>query len=97
MDYRPRVAFIIQRYGAEVVGGAEALCRAVARRLTRRWAVEILTTCAVDHMTWANELPAGTSEIEGVTVRRFLVDRPRNVRRFNRHNERVLMRFHSIE
>ena len=93
----PRIAFVIQRYGSEVVGGAEALCRAIARHLAPHWVIEVLTTCAIDHMTWANALPAGTSEVEGVTVRRFPVDRPRNVQLFNRCNERILMRFHSFE
>jgi glycosyltransferase involved in cell wall biosynthesis len=37
----------------------------------RGWDVEILTTCATDHFTWANQLAAGTSEEDGVVVRRF--------------------------
>jgi len=94
---RPRVGFIIQRYGPEVLGGAEAICRAIARHLSAHWTIEVLTTCAVDHMTWANALPTGTSDVDGVTVRRFAVDYPRNIRRFNRQNERILMRFHSFE
>jgi len=92
----PRIAFIIQRYGLEVVGGAEALCRTMARHLLPYWQIEVLTTCAHDHMTWANAFPAGTSEIEAVTVRRFPVDRPRHVATFNRCNERILLRFHSF-
>lgn len=94
---RPRIGFIIQRYGPEIVGGAEALCRAIAKRLAPHWDIEVLTTCAVDHMTWANALPAGTSDVDGVTVHRFPVDRMRNVEQFNRHNTRILMKFHSLE
>ena len=38
-----RVAFVVQRYGEEVAGGAEALCRATARALAERGdAVEVL-------------------------------------------------------
>jgi len=33
--------------------------------------VEVLTTCALDHFSWANELPAGESVEKGLTVRRF--------------------------
>ncbi|MCX8036343.1 MAG: glycosyltransferase family 4 protein [Candidatus Sumerlaeia bacterium] len=93
----PRIGFIIQRYGPEVVGGAESLCRAIARRLSAHWDIEVLTTCAIDHMTWANEFPEGLHNVEGIAVRRFAVDSPRNVRRFNRCNERILMKFHTAE
>jgi glycosyltransferase involved in cell wall biosynthesis len=67
-----RVAFVPPRFGAGVVGGAEAVCREVALGLAARgWEVEVLTTCATDHYTWNNELPEGTTEEEGLVVRRF--------------------------
>ena len=31
----------------------------------------MLTTCAIDHYTWANALPEGTTTEEGLTIRRF--------------------------
>jgi len=37
----------------------------------RGWDVEVITTCAVDHFTWANAFPEGPSEEEGLLVRRF--------------------------
>jgi glycosyltransferase involved in cell wall biosynthesis len=73
---RPRVAFVVQRYGPEVCGGAEHLCRLTAERMARHWDLQVLTTCAVDHETWTNVLPAGTVELNGVRVRRLPVDRP---------------------
>lgn len=61
MDAR-RLALVPPRYGPDVVGGAEAVVRQVARGLADRgWSVDVLTTCARDHYTWANELPAGES------------------------------------
>jgi glycosyltransferase involved in cell wall biosynthesis len=33
--------------------------------------VDLLTTCAKSHFSWANEFPAGTSFDRGVTIRRF--------------------------
>lgn len=37
----------------------------------RSWEVEVLTTRVEDHLTWANDLPEGASEEDGLTVRRF--------------------------
>jgi glycosyltransferase involved in cell wall biosynthesis len=55
-----------------VVGGSEAVSAEAAVGLASRgWEVEVLTTCAVDHFTWENELVEGTSEEEGLVVRRF--------------------------
>jgi glycosyltransferase involved in cell wall biosynthesis len=68
------LAFVVQRYGPEVNGGAELLCRQVAERLKKSLPVEVLTTCALDHVTWRNEYPAGETTIHGIPVRRFPVD-----------------------
>ena len=63
---------MVQRYGPQIVGGAEAACRQFARRLAAGGAeVAAFTSCAVDSVTWANELPAGESMDEGVRVVRF--------------------------
>jgi glycosyltransferase involved in cell wall biosynthesis len=68
-----RLTFVTPRYGTEVIGGAETGARMLAERLCGRpgWDVEVLTSCAVDHLTWENTEPAGTSRLNGVTVHRF--------------------------
>jgi glycosyltransferase involved in cell wall biosynthesis len=81
---RPRVAFVVQRCGDEVVGGAESLCLQVAHRLRTSCEVEILTTCALDYQTWRNEYPGGHCYVGDVHVRRFPVDRPRDTRAFDK-------------
>ncbi len=66
------IGFVPPRFGDDVVGGAEAVVAEAARGLAARGHdVEILTTCARDHYTWANEYPAGVEVRDGVTVRRF--------------------------
>jgi len=68
-----KVAFVVPRYGIEIRGGAETGARMLAEHLAadRGHEVEVLTTCAVDAITWRDELPEGTEEINGVTVRRI--------------------------
>lgn len=67
-----RIAFVAPRYGSDVVGGAEAVIREAAHELARRgWEVDVLTTCARDHYTWANHHPSGTTVDGAVRVHRF--------------------------
>ncbi len=69
-----RLAYVVQRYGRDIRGGAEAHCRDFATRVAARGHnVEVFTTCAIDYRSWRNELPAGRSEDEGVAVTRFPV------------------------
>jgi glycosyltransferase involved in cell wall biosynthesis len=77
-----RLAFVIQRYGLEVNGGAELHCRWLAERLAGRHTVEIFATCALDYLEWKNFYPAGTVEVNGVRVHRFPVKRRRVAREF---------------
>jgi glycosyltransferase involved in cell wall biosynthesis len=72
-----KVAFVVQRYGTEIVGGAELHCRWVAEHVGERHEVEVLTTTATDYLSWQNTLAPGVSEVNGVTVRRFPVVRER--------------------
>jgi glycosyltransferase involved in cell wall biosynthesis len=82
---RPRVAIVVQRYGAEVVGGAEHLARLLATTVLGPWAeVTVLTTCALDYRTWEDHYPAGPGELDGVPVLRFPVPEPRDYAAFDR-------------
>jgi glycosyltransferase involved in cell wall biosynthesis len=77
-----KLAFIVQRYGADVAGGSEGHCRDLAERLAGRHDITVLTTCAKDYVTWENAFPAGVTKENGVTVHRFPVARPRRIKVF---------------
>ena len=76
------LAFVVQRYGADIAGGSEAHCRELAERLSVRHDVTVLTTCSRDYVTWENTLPAGTTTERGVRVIRFPVAQPRRLKAF---------------
>jgi len=91
-----KLAVVVQRYGADINGGAELHARYIAERLSRHATVEVVTTCARDYVTWKNELPAGVEQVNGVSVRRFPVGHERNPDDFGRRSVRVFDKTHSI-
>lgn len=73
-----RFTFVIARYGASILGGAERHARLVAERLAARGhRVRVLTSCATSYKTWENTLPAGITTEHGVEIERFPVARGR--------------------
>jgi glycosyltransferase involved in cell wall biosynthesis len=84
-----KLACVVQRFGAEVAGGSEAHCRAVAERLALSHDVTVLTSCARDYVTWANAFPPGETVENYVKVRRFAVRRPRRLGTFSDVSDEV--------
>jgi glycosyltransferase involved in cell wall biosynthesis len=72
-----KIAFIVQRYGQEVSGGAEYHCRLLAERLTPYYNVTVITNCAVDYEDWDNYYQPGRDELNGVEIIRFKNDSKR--------------------
>jgi glycosyltransferase involved in cell wall biosynthesis len=72
-----RLAFVVQRFGAEVAGGAETLCRRTAMALAAAGdEVTVYTTTARDYLTWAPYYNPGESADGPVRVLRFSVEPP---------------------
>lgn len=92
-----KVAFVVQRYGLEINGGAELHCRWIAEHMKKYWEVEVLTTKALDYITWKNHYSQDEEVINGIKVRRFPVTRPRNPERFGRIQNYIFENDHTLE
>jgi glycosyltransferase involved in cell wall biosynthesis len=84
-----KIAFVVQRYGEEISGGAELHCRQLAERLKKYYQVSVITTCARDYLTWENVYPPGETRINQIPVTRFPTEKKRNVRIFSWYSKRL--------
>jgi len=92
-----KLAIVVQRYGAEINGGAEQHARYIAERLSSHADVRVLTTCARDYVTWRNELPADEERVHGIPVERFPVVQERDPIAFRNKSELVFHAAHSVK
>jgi glycosyltransferase involved in cell wall biosynthesis len=85
-----RIAIVVQRCHESVVGGSEALAWQYARLLSARFEVEILTSTAIDYVSWANAVEPGSRRREGITVRHFPVLQEREYYWYGLHQRMML-------
>ncbi len=84
-----RVGIVVQRYGKDVLGGAETLAKNVAEKLNSSgFDVTVFTTAAKDYITWKDEFEIGESILKGVLIKRYSVAKERNIQEFNKLSDK---------
>ena len=68
-----KIAVVVQRFGKEIVGGAESHAHEISCKLANYYKkpVDILTTTAKSYQTWENEYPEGVEIEDNLIIRRF--------------------------
>lgn len=88
-----KIAIVVQRCHESIVGGSEALAWQYATLLSDEFKVDVITTTALDYITWANVLSPGCETKQGINVYRFPVTITRS-EYWHRIHERLLREFH---
>ena len=86
---RKKIGFVVQRCGKEVNGGAETHCLQFAQHFADEYETEVLTTCALDYLTWKDHYPPGVEQLGATSIRRFPVAPLRDMEKFNKFSNSI--------
>ncbi len=90
-----KLGFVVQRYGEDIIGGAEYHCRLIVKYLKPHFDIEVFTSKAHDYITWKDYYKEKTDYIDGVKVNRFSVSKKRNPKKFGKIQEKVFEKEHT--
>ncbi|HMV41797.1 MAG TPA: glycosyltransferase family 4 protein [Leptospiraceae bacterium] len=93
---KKKIALISPIFSPNISGGAERHAISFAELLSEDYDLEILTTKALDYITWKNVIKEDTETFHASLVRRFKVKETRNIKSFNRYHARLIHKLPNI-
>ena len=90
-----KIGFVVQRYGEDIIGGAEYHCRLIVKYLKPHFDIEVFTSKANDYITWKDYYRDKITYIDGVKVNRFSVSKKRNPIKFGKIQQKVFEKEHT--
>ncbi len=86
-----KVALVVQRFGEDIIGGAESHCLQLALHLKDMlgWKIHVYTTTAFSYQTWSDFYPEGADNVQGIAVYRYKASISRHPKIFGIYNRIV--------
>ena len=93
---KKKLALVSPIFSPDISGGAERHALNFAEILSEEYELEILTTKALDYITWKNVIPGDLENFGNSKVRRFKVNQSRNIKSFNRFHAKLIQKMPEI-
>ena len=93
---KKKIALVSPIFSPAISGGAEKHALNFAELLSDEYELEIVTTQALDYITWKNVIPESQEKYGSCLVRRFPVKQTRNIKSFNRFHAKLINKLPNI-
>lgn len=93
---KKKIALVSPIFSPNISGGAEKHALNFAELLSENYDLEILTTKALDYISWRNVSHIENEFFHKSRVRRFKVKETRNIRSFNRYHAKMIEKLPNI-
>ncbi len=87
---KKKIALVSPIFSPNISGGAEKHALNFAELLSQEFELEILSTQALDYITWKNVIPKKAEKFGEALIRRFPVKQSRSIKTFNRFHEKLI-------
>ncbi|MBP9889017.1 MAG: glycosyltransferase family 4 protein [Leptospiraceae bacterium] len=93
---KKKIALVSPIFSHHISGGAEKHALNFAELLSQEFELEILSTQALDYITWKNVIPQKAEKFGEALIRRFPVKQSRSIKTFNRFHEKLIQKIPEI-